>query len=123
MGRKRGPAARSAGPVPPIALPDRSLARRRFRRRKFMYAIVTIAGKQWRAEPHAVLEVPLLQAEAGSTITFDQVHLVADAGKVTLGRPHVASARITATVLEHARGPKLIVGKFKRRKKFRVREG
>jgi len=88
-----------------------------------MYAIVTIAGKQWNLSPNQVIEVPLLEAEAGSTIRFDQVHLLADAGKVTLGKPFVGKAIVTAKVLEHGRGPKLIVGKFKRRKDYRKRNG
>ncbi|MGH7726647.1 MAG: 50S ribosomal protein L21 [Candidatus Eiseniibacteriota bacterium] len=88
-----------------------------------MYAIITIAGKQWHAEPNAVLDVPLLEAEPGSKITFDQVHLLADAGKVTLGKPFIGSAKVQATVLEHARGPKLVVGKFKRRKAYRRKKG
>jgi large subunit ribosomal protein L21 len=88
-----------------------------------MYAIVTIAGKQWHAEPNAVLDVPLLEVEEGATVTFDQVHLVADAGKVTLGRPFVKSAQVIARVLSHGRGPKLIVGKFKRRKEYRRKKG
>lgn len=88
-----------------------------------MYAIVTIAGKQWHAEPKAVLDVPLLPVEPGARVTFDQVHLVADAGKVMLGKPFVGSAKVEATVLEHARGPKIVVGKFKRRKDYRRKKG
>ena len=88
-----------------------------------MYAIVTIAGKQWHAEPKAVLDVPLLSVKAGDTVTFDQVHLVADAGKVTLGRPFIAAAKVTATVIENGRGPKMVIGKFKRRKAYRRTKG
>jgi len=88
-----------------------------------MYAIVTIAGKQWNLTPNQVIEVPLLAAEAGSTIRFDQVHLLADAGKDTLGKPFIGKAIVTAKVLEHGRGPKIIVGKFKRRKEYRKRNG
>ena len=88
-----------------------------------MYAIVTIAGKQWNLTPKQVIEVPLLAAEPGATVEFDQVHLMADAGKVTLGKPFIGKARVTAKVLEHGRGPKLIVGKFKRRKEYRKRNG
>ena len=88
-----------------------------------MYAIVTIAGKQWSAAPEQVLEVPLLSAAQGEKVKFDQVHLVADAGKVTLGKPFVAKGVVNATVLEHFRGPKVIVGTFKRRKEFRKRKG
>ena len=88
-----------------------------------MYAIVTIAGKQWHAEPKAVLDVPLLAAQPGDKVTFDQVHLVADAGKVTLGKPFIGNATISATVLESGRGPKLVIGKFKRRKAYRRTKG
>lgn len=88
-----------------------------------MYAIVTIAGKQWHAEPQAILDVPLLAAQAGDKITFDQVHLFADGGKVTLGRPFIGNATISATVIESGRGKKLIVGKFKRRKAYRRTKG
>ena len=88
-----------------------------------MYAIVTIAGKQWSAAPEQVLEVPLLSASQGEKIKFEQVHLVADGGKVTLGKPFVAKGVVNATVLEHVRGPKIIVGTFKRRKEFRRRKG
>ena len=88
-----------------------------------MYAIVTIAGKQWNLAPNQVIEVPLIAAEPGSTVKFDQVHLLADAGKVTLGKPFIGKAIVTAKVIEHGRGPKLIVGKFKRRKEYRKRNG
>ena len=88
-----------------------------------MYAIVTIAGKQWHLEPNQVLEVPLLEAEPGATLTFDQVHLVADAGKVQLGKPFLAGGRVVAKVLAHGRGPKLVIGKFKRRKAYRRTKG
>ena len=88
-----------------------------------MYAIVTIAGKQWNLSPNQVIEVPLLAAEPGTTLKFNEVHLLADAGKVTLGKPFVGSAVVTAKVLEHGRGPKIIVGKFKRRKEYRKRNG
>jgi large subunit ribosomal protein L21 len=88
-----------------------------------MYAIVTIAGKQWNLSPKQVIEVPLLEAEPGSSVQFDQVHLMADAGKVTLGKPFIGKALVTAKVLEHGRGPKLIVGKFKRRKEYRKKNG
>ena len=88
-----------------------------------MYAIVTIAGKQWHAEPKQVLEVPLLEVEPGATVTFKEVHLVADAGKVQLGKPFLGGAAVVAKVLAHGRGPKLVVGKFKRRKAYRRTKG
>jgi len=88
-----------------------------------MYAIVTIAGKQWHVEPNQVLEVPLREADLDSKLTFNEVHLVADAGKVQLGKPFLSGAAVIAKVLAHGRGPKLVVGKFKRRKAYRRTKG
>src|SRR5258705_13006001 len=88
-----------------------------------MFGVVPIGGKQGNLTPKQVIEVPLLAAEPGATVQFDQVHLLADAGKVTLGKPFVGKALVTAKVLEHGRGPKIIVGKFKRRKDYRKKNG
>jgi large subunit ribosomal protein L21 len=88
-----------------------------------MYAIVKVAGVQVKASPNEIMEVPLLDAEPGSTVTFPDVLLLADGDKVTLGRPHVAKASVTAKVLEHGRGPKVIVAVFKKRKDFRKKKG
>jgi large subunit ribosomal protein L21 len=104
------------------AAPERTTGTAGTRGERSMYAIVTIAGKQWNLTPNQVIEVPLLAAEPGTTLKFDQVHLLADAGKVTLGKPFL-KAVVTAKVLEHGRGPKIIVGKFKRRKEYRKRNG
>src|SRR5262249_13025978 len=88
-----------------------------------MYAIVAIAGVQMKASPDEVLDVPRLAAEPGGTVTFDQVLLVSDGDQVTVGSPIVPNASLTAVVLEHRRGPKVIVGTFKRRKDNRKRKG
>jgi large subunit ribosomal protein L21 len=88
-----------------------------------MYAIVNIAGVQMRAIPEGVLDVPKLAADPGATVTFDQVLLLADGDKITVGQPVVAKAVITAVVLEHRRGPKILIGKYKRRKDYRLRKG
>ena len=88
-----------------------------------MYAIVNVAGVQVKAAPNDVLEVPRLNAEPGASLEFGEVLLLADGDKVTLGRPHVAKAMVTAKVLEHGRGKKIIVAVFKRRKDFRKKKG
>jgi large subunit ribosomal protein L21 len=88
-----------------------------------MYAIVNVAGVQVKASPNEIMEVPLLDAEPGATVEFGEVLLVADGDKITLGRPHVANAKLTATVLAHGRGKKIIVAVFKRRKDFRKKKG
>lgn len=88
-----------------------------------MYAIVSIAGVQVKATPEDVLDVPRLNAEPGAELKFDQVLLVADGDQITVGRPVVANAAIAAVVVEHRRGPKIVIGKFKRRKDYRLRKG
>ncbi|WP_291294991.1 50S ribosomal protein L21 [Elioraea sp.] len=88
-----------------------------------MYAVIRTGGKQYRVTPNAVLTVDSLEAEAGSTITFTDVLMVAREGAVTLGAPNVAGATVAATVLEQKRGDKVIVFKKRRRKNSRRRRG
>ena len=88
-----------------------------------MYAIVNIAGVQVKASPDEILDVPRLASEPGETVQFGEVLLVADGEDVTIGRPTLANASLTAVVLEHRRGPKVIVGTFRRRKDSRKKKG
>lgn len=88
-----------------------------------MYAIVRINGNQTRVEPDAVLEVPHMGAEPGKSLTFEEVLLVADGDSIQVGRPAVKGAAVTAEVVEHLRGPKLKIFKFKRRHDYRKRRG
>ena len=88
-----------------------------------MYAIVQIAGVQVKAAPDAVLDVPLLPFEVGARVEFPDVLLVSDGGTVRIGQPKLANAKVAAEILEHGRGPKIIVGTFKRRKDSRKRKG
>ena len=89
-----------------------------------MFAIVTIAGQQFKVSEGQQLFVHQLDAEAGSQVTFDQVHLIApDSGDPTVGAPTVAGSSITATVNDHVRGDKVIVFKKKRRKGYRRKQG
>jgi large subunit ribosomal protein L21 len=88
-----------------------------------MYAIVNINGIQTKVAPDAVIEVPLLAGEPGNTLTFDQVLMVSDGDRISVGQPYVAGASLTAEVLEHFRGPKLKIFKFKRRRDYRRRRG
>jgi len=88
-----------------------------------MYAIVNINGVQTRVAPDQILDVPRLAGEPGNTLTFDQVLMVADGDRISLGQPFVAGASLTAEVVEHFRGPKLEVFKFKRRRDYRRRRG
>lgn len=88
-----------------------------------MYAIVNINGVQTRLEPDAVVAVPLLTGDPGQKLTFDQVLLVADGDRIAVGQPYVKGASATAEVVEHFRGPKLKIFKFKRRREYRRRRG
>ena len=88
-----------------------------------MYAIVDIAGKQYRVSANVKLYVPRLKAQIGDAITFDRVLLVADGESVQVGAPVVEGASVEATVLNHLKADKVIVFKKKRRKGYRVKNG
>jgi len=89
-----------------------------------MYAIVEIAGKQFRVQPNDKVNVPLLPKEVGGTVTFDKVLLhQGDAGTPKLGVPYIPNAKVTASVIGHGKEDTIIVFKKKRRKGYRVRNG
>ena len=88
-----------------------------------MYAIVSINGVQTKVTPEAVLDVPRLAGEPGSRLTFDQVLVLADGDRIAVGQPTVKGAKVTAEVVEHLRGEKVRVFKFKRRREYRRRRG
>ncbi len=89
-----------------------------------MYAVFQTGGKQFRAEPGTRIRIPTLQAEPGDTVTFDDVLLATDSDdKVQVGTPVLDGASVTAEVLRHGRGKKVIVFKRKRRKGYRKKQG
>jgi len=88
-----------------------------------MYAIVEIAGQQFKVQKDQKVFVHRLDAETGSKMTFDHVLLVDNDGSITLGAPVIAGATVTAEVLDHVKGDKVIVFKKKRRKGYTVKNG
>lgn len=88
-----------------------------------MYAIVDIAGKQFKVEKDKYIYAPLLQAEKDSSVEFDNILLLDDNGQVQVGSPAVKGFKVTAKVLEHVKGDKVIVFKKKRRKGYKVKNG
>ena len=88
-----------------------------------MYAIVEIAGHQFKVEKDQKVFVNRLQTEEGNKVTFDNVLLLADGNKVTIGAPAIDGAQVGAKVLKHLKGDKVIVFKKKRRKGYRVKNG
>jgi large subunit ribosomal protein L21 len=88
-----------------------------------MYAIVDIAGKQYRVGEKDRIFVPRLDVEVGKKVKFKEILLVSNDGSVAVGNPHVKGATVDATVLDHVKGDKVIVFKKKRRKGYKVRNG
>ena len=88
-----------------------------------MYAIVDIAGQQFKIEKDQQIFVHRLEAKEGSKVDFDKVLLLDNAGKINIGSPVIKGAKVTAKVLEHLKGDKVIVFKKKRRKGYRVKNG
>ncbi len=87
------------------------------------YAVIETGGKQYRVQEGNVLNVELVDAEAGQEITFDNVLAISDGKKLSVGTPNVSGAKVSAEVLEHFRGPKLVVFKRKRRKGYKKKLG
>ena len=88
-----------------------------------MFAIVTIAGQQFKVEEGQEIFVHQLEATAGDQLAFDQVLLVENGeGQITIGKPVLNAAKVNATVLGHQKGDKVIVFKKKRRKGYKLKK-
>ena len=88
-----------------------------------MYAIVEIAGQQFKVEEGQKLYVHRLDAERGSVLDFDKVLLIDNDGNITVGAPTIAGAKVTAEVVSHVKGEKVLVFHKKRRKGYRKLNG
>lgn len=88
-----------------------------------MYAIVEIAGQQFKVQKDQKIFVHRLAAETGSKVEFDKVLLVDNGGKINIGAPAIAGASVTAEVVNHVKGDKVIVFRKKRRKGYKKKNG
>ncbi len=88
-----------------------------------MYAIVEIAGKQYKVSKNDTLYVPKQQAEPKAKLTFDKVLLINDGKSVKVGTPTVSGATVKATVVDQIKADKVLVFKKKRRKRYKVKNG
>jgi large subunit ribosomal protein L21 len=88
-----------------------------------MFAVIRTGGKQYRVTPNAVLKVEKLEAQAGGTVTFNDVLAVGIDGDLTIGAPTVPEASVTATVIAQDRLDKVIIFKKRRRQNSRRRNG
>ncbi|KAF0172546.1 MAG: 50S ribosomal protein L21 [Hyphomonadaceae bacterium] len=88
-----------------------------------MFAVIKTGGKQYRVAKDDVIVVEKLEGDAGKALSFGDVLLVADGGKVSVGAPTVAGAKVTGELVEQRRGDKVIVFKKRRRSTYRRKQG
>jgi len=88
-----------------------------------MYAVVEIAGKQFKVQEEDRIRVPRLSAEVGEKVTFDKILMVSTDEEVVFGKPVVEGASVEATILAHGKDKKIIVFKKKPKKGYKVKRG
>ena len=88
-----------------------------------MYAVIETGGKQYKATVGATIDVEKLDAEVGQAIELDRVLMVAEEGRVRVGRPILDNATVSATVVEHGRKRKVIVFKYRAKQRYRRKAG
>lgn len=88
-----------------------------------MFAVIKTGGKQYRVSQGDKLRVESLDADEGESVNLDQVLMVGEGDKVTVGAPLVSGASVSAKVLTHGRGKKIEIVKFRRRKHYRRQMG
>jgi large subunit ribosomal protein L21 len=88
-----------------------------------MYAVFSTGGKQYRATTGDIIQVEKLDAEKGATVELDRVLMVGEGEDVQVGTPFLEGSKVTAKVVEHGRGEKIKIIKFKRRKHHLKRQG
>lgn len=88
-----------------------------------MYAVIQTGGKQYRVKPGDELSVEKLEGAVGDEVHFDNVLLVSKEDKLTVGRPVLENAKVIGRIIRQGRGPKIVVFKYKRRKRYRKKQG
>lgn len=88
-----------------------------------MYAIISSGGKQYKVEQGDILRVEKLEAAVGSEIVLDRVLMVADDDDIKIGQPVLEGVAVNGTVVEQGKARKILVFKYKRRKRFQKKQG
>lgn len=88
-----------------------------------MYAIIEACGKQYKVSEGDVVFFEKLDIEEGKTVKFDNVILVSNEGKIEIGTPYVKGAKVEGKVVQHGKGKKIIVFKYKAKKNYRRKQG
>ncbi len=88
-----------------------------------MYAVVNTGGKQYKVQKGETLRIEKIPGEVGTQVTFDKVLMVADGENVRVGQPLLEKAAVQASIIEQDRAKKIIIFKYKRRKRYRRKQG
>jgi len=88
-----------------------------------MYAVVNTGGKQYRVCEGDTFRIEKLAGEVGSPVSFDKVFMITDGEKVSLGNPVLENAKVVGHIVEQGKSKKVIVFKYKRRKRYRRKQG
>jgi large subunit ribosomal protein L21 len=88
-----------------------------------MYAVVATGGKQYKIKEGETLRIEKVDGNVGEAFTFDQVLMVADGEKLAVGQPMVQGASVSAHIVEQGKSKKILVFKYKRRKRYRRKQG
>jgi large subunit ribosomal protein L21 len=87
------------------------------------YAIIDNGGKQYRAVEGTTIEVDRMEVEVGQQVELGSVLLLVDEDNIAVGAPAVSGARVSATVVDHVKGPKIVVFRYRPKKRYRVKTG
>jgi len=88
-----------------------------------MYAVIKSGGKQYRVEPGDVIRIEKIDGNIGESIVFKDVLLLSNGGQLKVGKPYLEGVEVRGTILAQGRGEKIIVFKFRRRKRYRKKRG
>jgi large subunit ribosomal protein L21 len=88
-----------------------------------MYAVIAAGGKQYRVETGEILRVEKLEGDVGAEVAFDQVLMLGEGEDVRIGQPVVEGASVRGRIVEQGKHKKIVVFKFKRRKRYRRKQG
>ena len=88
-----------------------------------MYAVINTGGKQYKVQQGETLRIEKIAGEIGSKVTFDKVLMVADGENVRVGQPVIEKAAVQASIVEQDKAKKILVFKYKRRKRYRRKQG
>ena len=88
-----------------------------------MYAVVATGGKQYRVEEGETIRIEKLTGQVGDQVAFDQVLMIGDGENVRIGQPVVEGATVKASIVEQGKNKKILVFKYKRRKRYRRKQG